>query len=246
MKAAKTFATQLAGLGFESKVISIKNNEWLAKVETSLGNFAVYTNSKGKVSIQTHFIPEGKQRDKAHWALDVINAQATVPAVDDDTWIAYTDGSAQHGQCGWSMVLFNPKGNKDYEKAGNLGPQANGQIAGEVEGAICVLQDAVSKGVKKLILRHDYEGVGKWGSGAWKNKDGDATRLKQWCQYAKLKGVEVAFQWTRGHNGDAGNERADVLASKATLAKPVKRIKNPPLKEMVKSTLKQEDLNLSL
>jgi len=29
---------------------------------------------------------------------------------------------------------------------------------------------------------------------------------------ALLRGARVSFEWVRGHNGDAGNERADVLA----------------------------------
>jgi ribonuclease HI len=228
LKAAKNLAHDLNRLGIEAKPLDVENNEWLAKVDSSLGVFSVYTNAKGKVSVLTNFITDPASKDKALWALEQIHARATIPSVDAQTWVAYTDGSAQNGQCGWSMVFFDPQGSKSYEKCGNLGPQSNGQIAGEVEGAICVIKDAVSKKISKVILRHDYEGVGKWAQGIWKNKDSDATRLKDWVRYAKNQGVHLEFQWTRGHNGDAGNERADALASKATLLQPSERIKAPP------------------
>jgi ribonuclease HI len=238
IKAAKNLVKDLGSLGIEGRAIDVKNNEWLAKVDTSLGVFSVYTNAKGKVSVLTNFITDPKNKEKALWALEQINARARVESIDSKTWIAYTDGSAQNGQCGWAMVLFDPRGTKDYEKFGNLGPQSNGQIAGEVEGAICVIRDCIDKKVKKLVLRHDYEGVGKWATGVWKNKDSDAGRLKKWAKYAKTVGLEVEFQWTRGHNGDSGNERADVLASKATFGKQTERIKDPPLKG------KEENLEL--
>lgn len=245
IKAAKTLAKDLEKLGIKAQVNEVKNNEWLAKVETDLGAFAVYTNSKGKVSVQTQFIQDQKSKDKAQWALEKITAQATIKPIDKKTWIAYTDGSAQRSQCGWACVIFNPEGKKDYEKYGNLGPQLNGQIAGEVEGAISVISDAVKKGIKNVVIRHDYEGVGRWGQGTWKNKDSDATRLKLWCQHAKEKGIDIQFQWTRGHNGDAGNERADVLASKATLSNRIQRIPNPKHFDLKIGKTKQSELNLS-
>ena len=243
IKAAQVLANQLEGLGIASKVCEVKGNPWLAKVETPLGPFAVYTNAKGRVNVMTHFIQNEAARDKACWALEKINAQATIDPIDAHTWIAYTDGSAQGGQCGWSSVLFDPSGKKDYEKCGNLGPQLNGQIAGEVEGAISAISDSISKKINKLVLRHDYEGIGNWGTGKWGNKDSDATRLKLWCKYAKEKGLKITFQWTKGHNGDAGNERADVLASKATSAKVQDRIKDPP-KAITQSMATQLDFSL--
>lgn len=241
--AAKNLSLELKKLGFSSKVVNVKNNEWLARVDSDLGVFAVYTNAKGKVSVQTHFISDKIMKERADGVLEQINARATIAPVGDRFWAAYTDGSAQHGQCGWAMVLFNNQGKKEYEKYGNLGPQPNGQIAGEVEGAICLIKDAVEKDIKRLIIRHDYEGVGKWASGIWDNKDPDASRLKRWVKYARQVGVELRFEWTKGHNGDAGNERADVLASKATLIKPSDRIIDPPVLHSKKDPL-QLDLSL--
>jgi len=227
LKAAENFALQLRQLNISASVQDIKNNEYLAKVITPLGPFALYTNNKGKVKIQTNLITKVEDRERAQWALDTICSRATIPPVGEKVWVAYTDGSAQNGQCGWSMVLFDPKGAKEYEKYGNLGPQSNGQIAGEVEGAIAVIADAVKNGVKKVLIRHDYEGIGKWATGQWRNKDADATRLKDWALFASGRGILISYEWTKGHNGDAGNERADELASKATLLKPSPRIGSP-------------------
>jgi ribonuclease HI len=235
-RAAENLAKELNSLGIDANAnaVAVENNDWLAKVVTTLGAFSVYTNAKGKVSVLTNFIKDPKNKDRALWALEQINARAKVESIDSKTWIAYTDGSAQRGECGWAMVMFGPDGCKEYEKFGNLGPQPNAQIAGEVEGAIYVIRDAVEKKMEKVVLRHDYEGVGKWASGCWRNKDHDATRLKKWAGYARDRGVEIEFQWTRGHNGDAGNERADELASKATMGERSVRVEDPLLKPKIK------------
>lgn len=226
MQAAKELAGNLKKLGYSAKVSDVANNEWNARVKTSFGVLSVYTNSKGKVSVHTNLISDKSNRDKAQWLLEQIASRASIEAVDD-SYVAYTDGSGQNSQCGWAMVLFGPDGKKSYEKFGNLGTQKNGQIAGEVEGAICAISDAIKSGFKNLLIRHDYQGVGKWGDGEWKNKDKDADRLKNWVNHANVKGLSVSFQWTRGHDGDAGNERADLLAGKATLLGPSPRILDP-------------------
>lgn len=228
LQAAKALSKKLEGFGVSAKTIGIKNNDWLAKVETGLGTLHIYTNAKGKVTIHSHHICDQKSREKLERLLEKINSQATIKPIDATTWVAYTDGSAQGGQCGWAAVVFDPSGKKHQENSGNLGPQSNGQIAGEIESAICVIRDAIAKRRKSLLIRHDYEGVGHWGRGTWKNSDADASRLKAWCRYAREKGVSVQFDWTRGHNGDAGNERADVLAGKATSFPKSPRIENPP------------------
>lgn len=228
LKASEKLVLELETLGIKATVEEVKNNDWLAKVNTPHGPLAVYTNAKGRVTIQLNLIADKSQKILAASALDKLHSRARIKPVDSKTFIAYTDGSGQAGQCGWAMVLFGPNGRKEYEKSGNLGSQPSGQIAGEVEGAICAIQDAIKNGVNKILVRHDYEGVGKWGSGVWKNKDYDATRLKRWVGYSKNKGVHVRFEWTRGHNGDAGNERADVLAGKATSLTVSDRIPDPP------------------
>jgi ribonuclease HI len=228
IKASKKLVSELGKLGVQASVQEVKNNEWLAKILTPYGPLALYTNAKGKVTVQLNFISDAKLKKEAAAVLDRLHARAMVHPIDDKTYIAYTDGSAQGGQCGWSMVLFNSTGKKEFEKYGNLGPQPNGQIAGEVEGAICAIQDALKHSLKRLLVRHDYEGVGKWGTGTWRNKDDDATRLKRWVAYSKTKGLGVSFQWTKGHNGDAGNERADFLAGQATTLPPLERLPDPP------------------
>ena len=227
LSAACELVSNLEKLGYSSQIIEVPKNEWLTRVKTSLGLYSVYANSKGKITILTNLITDKVCQDKANWILEQISARACIQAIVG-TSVAYTDGSGQNSQCGWAMVLFGPDGKKSYEKFGNLGAQKNGQIAGEVEGSICAISDGLYKGVKKLLIRHDYEGVGNWGNGVWKHRDKDAERLKRWVSYAKSKGLVLSFEWTRGHNGDAGNERADLLAGKATILRPSLRIPDPP------------------
>lgn len=159
--AATDVCRKLTALGIQANTKDIKNNEWLAKIETSAGNICVYTNSKGKVSVQTHEIKDPEQRAKMVEYLALAENQMTIPATGK--WTIYTDGSGKSGQCGWSAVFFQPDGSKAKEKSGNLGPQTNGQIAGEIEGAICAIRRAINTNTKEIIIRHDYEGIGYWG-----------------------------------------------------------------------------------
>jgi ribonuclease HI len=224
LAAAQNIGTALAQQGLQGKVVPSKN-EWLAKIETDFGPICIYTNAKRKVSIQTHEIKNPLHRALVEDHVKKTESQKSI--LPTGAWTVYTDGSAEGGQCGWSAIVFTPEGNKDCEQCGNLGPQPNNQIAGELEGAIWAIQGALTTKTKKLIIRHDYEGVGHWGRNQWKHRDPDAARLKTWVARAKAQGLTLEFEWQKGHNGDPGNERADQLAGEATKLTPTLRIPNP-------------------
>jgi len=222
--AAKAVKQKLQAAGIPSQLKPVPNNEWLAKLETELGNICVYTNSKGKVSIQTHEIKNPTQRAAADAAIEKSEEMGKIPPTGILT--AYTDGSAEGGQCGWACILFSPDGNKTEEIFGNLGPSPNQQIGGECEGAITSIQHAIST-KQNLLIRHDLQHIAKWITEEFECNDPDGARLKTWASHAKKQGVEIQFEWTKGHSGNYGNERADALAAKATKLPPTPGSPNP-------------------
>lgn len=231
LAAAETLATELKAHGLEASAADVPKNEWLAKILLPEGNLCVYANAKGKISVKTNEL-DPAAREPMEKLLDALQAKALTPTAAIQSQktgvttplVAYTDGSDQGGQCGWAAVIV---GATPREITGNLGQQPNKQIAGEVEGAIQAICHAIQCKAPTIEIRHDYQGVGHWARREWKANDPDARRLQNWCDHARENGVEIQFTWTRGHNGDPGNERADKLAGQATLVTATPRIESP-------------------
>lgn len=248
LAAAETLAAHLNQRGMNATVQDVPKNEWMSKVAMPIGNVCVYSNKKGVIRHELHELA-ADHRDRVQAAIDDLKAiqplsPTSQPALqagqggsespqagEAGHLIAFTDGSDQNSQCGWSAVICDPtRSNPDSrvaETSGNLGPQPNKQIAGEVEGAVQAIDYAIRHNAKSLVIRHDYEGVGQWAGRKWKANDPDAKRIQVWTDYAKQKGLELKFVWVRAHNGNPGNERADELAGKATRLPVTPRIPTP-------------------
>jgi len=131
--------------------------------------------------------------------------------------IAYTDGSGSEEACGFGVVFLyeDEEGyHKVYEECGNLSKHASRQIAGEIEAAIVAIKYALDNKSFSLKIVHDYTGIGRWTSGAWRAKDPDAQRLVEWHDYAVDCGLDISYTWVKGHSKDKWNEYADELATK--------------------------------
>lgn len=99
----------------------------------------------------------------------------------------------------------------------------------ELLGAIEALEMADKLGVRSVLLFLDSnyvrEGITKWVDGwtknGWKKSNGEEVNNRaQWERLLHMRdqltasGVDVKFQWVRGHNGDLGNTTADILATR--------------------------------
>ena len=87
-------------------------------------------------------------------------------------------------------------------------------VAGEILGSELAMQEAVRRGVGKLTIFHDYQGIASWCLGEWKaNKEGTIAYKRY---YDSLKGqIDISFRKVKGHSGDVWNDRADELARAA-------------------------------
>lgn len=84
-------------------------------------------------------------------------------------------------------------------------------VLGELKGAIKAMDLAVANGYKEITIFYDYEGIGKWATGAWKAKK-DLTKHYKDIYNQRSKYVKINFKKVKGHSGDAMNDEADRLS----------------------------------
>ncbi len=136
--------------------------------------------------------------------------------------IAYTDGSAlgNPGPGGYGAIVMH--GNREKELSGGFRRTTNNRM--EIMAAIEALR--ALKEPCRVTLYTDSQYLAnaiskgwaeKWRRNDWmRNKSDRALNPDLWAVLLELCRVhEVEFCWTRGHAGDAHNERCDRLAREA-------------------------------
>lgn len=83
------------------------------------------------------------------------------------------------------------------------------QIAGELEGAVKGVQYALSKGDKKVVIFHDYEGVSHHATGFWERREKSSAEYYKKMNELMSDGIEVIFVKVDSHTGDFFNELVD-------------------------------------
>ena len=142
---------------------------------------------------------------------------AAAPDTAADTAAAYVDGSYSNEtkEFAYGMVLFhNNMELRLSEKYADPVYSEMRNVAGEIKGAEKAMLYCVEKGIKNLIIYHDYEGIARWCTGEWKaNKAG--TKAYN-AFYNSLKGcLNVTFHKVKAHSGNTYNDAADKLARTA-------------------------------
>jgi len=135
--------------------------------------------------------------------------------------VIYTDGACKGnpGPGGWGALLSSGPTQKEIY-GGELGTTNNRM---ELMAVIQALEALKRPCAITLYLDSQYvlKGITEWLPG-WKAK-GWKTASKQPVKNVELwkrlddlvanGGHKIDWRWVRGHNGDAGNERADALAN---------------------------------
>lgn len=131
--------------------------------------------------------------------------------------VAFVDGSfnAKTNTAGYgAVVIMDPKcPSEQIHLSGkcNVSDVSSRNVVGEVYGAKAAISFCVEHGKQALTIFHDYEGVGKWGTGEWKAKSDIAKEYKEFCSSLVGK-IDLRFQHVKGHSGVRFNELADILA----------------------------------
>ena len=110
---------------------------------------------------------------------------------------------------GWWAQLSKMSGNgreKDKVSMRN--------VAGEIMGAISVIERAIKIGATKIVICYDYQGIEQFALGNWKRNNAYTKEYYDFIQKAKEK-IEIEFEKIKAHTGDVYNEMVDRMAKRA-------------------------------
>ena len=131
--------------------------------------------------------------------------------------IAYVDGSYKEETNEYSFgVVLLIDGKEYYFKKSfpedELSSMRN--VAGEIKGAGFIILYCLNRGINKLTIYHDYEGISKWYQNEWK---ANLFGTKKYQEFAnEVKGqIDVSFDKVKSHSNDHYNDMADRLAKEA-------------------------------
>ena len=149
-----------------------------------------------------------------------VQAQELLKEVDEDTLIAYVDGSFLKGTPSYGLVLLY----KNTEERLNgivldTSIYSMRNVAGEIEGAKQAIKIALERNFKKVKIYHDYIGIARWcvgevGKKRWKANLKGTQAYQNFYDLSKNK-IEISFVKVKAHSGDKYNEIADQLAKEA-------------------------------
>lgn len=131
--------------------------------------------------------------------------------------VAYVDGSykAETEEFAYGAVLFYNGEELEFSGA-DYNPEVKDMrnVAGELKGAMVMMNYCVKHGIKDLEIHHDYEGIARWCRGEWKTTKPGTKMYKSYYDSIRDK-LNVTFVKVKGHSGDVNNDRADKLAKSA-------------------------------
>jgi len=137
--------------------------------------------------------------------------------------IAWTDGGCRGnpGPGGWAFVVVNPRTGGALERCGGERGTTNNRM--EVQAAVEALASLKVKGLDVLIhsdsqylIKAASEWIKGWKARGWKRKEGELKNVDLLQELDHLLGVhKVRWQWVKGHSGERGNERVDLLGNQA-------------------------------
>lgn len=131
--------------------------------------------------------------------------------------VAYVDGSFKEDTNEYSFGVVLLVDGKEYHfkksfPSDELSSMRN--VAGEIKGAGFIILYCLNRGINKLTIYHDYEGISKWYENEWK---ANLYGTKKYQEFAnEVKGqIDINFVKVKSHSNDHYNDIADRLAKEA-------------------------------
>ena len=137
--------------------------------------------------------------------------------IDEDTLVAYVDGSYDHSQKRFSygMVLMHD-GKERYFAYPYIDEElaTMRNVAGEIKGSEAAMQYALDHKIPSIIIYHDYQGIASWCNGDWKANKPGTIAYRDFYREASRK-IKIQFRKVKGHSNDKYNDMVDQLAKEA-------------------------------
>lgn len=143
----------------------------------------------------------------------------------------YTDGSCHPnpGRGGWAMVVYEG-GREAHTETGHEQQTTNNRM--EFEAILAALihlngRAGIVYSDSEYCIKCITQWCKKWQRNGWrmgKNGGGGEIKNLDLIQSCLAELGKAKLQWVRGHNGNAGNERADVLARDARIGATRERV----------------------
>ena len=167
---------------------------------------------KGKKDVT--FKGFGSRKEAEEWTHKpkIKRRQKNTPFQEDVIYI-FVDGSysPKRGLSGWGWVavLNDSKIDEGNGVLGNLHGSRN--IVGELEATKRAVTWVCEKGLRQVVIVHDYAGIGNWALGFWKAKTQVA---KEYVKHVTPYLDRLIFEKCYGHSDVEWNEYADNLTRK--------------------------------
>lgn len=132
--------------------------------------------------------------------------------------IAYVDGSFDgysktYGFGGF--IIYEENGKKCVrvvQGAGNNPEMSKMRnVAGEISGAMRIVEEAFCLGLEEITLYYDYAGIENWVTGIWSCNKYETYEYSRFM-HESSKQIRIHFHKVAGHSGDTGNEIVDTIA----------------------------------
>lgn len=124
--------------------------------------------------------------------------------------LIYTDGACEGnpGPGGWAVVMPDGK----HESRGYRHTTNNRMELMAIIRAmeLAAGQKAIIHSDSQYVVNGCNQWLAGWVKSGWKN--GTVKNIDLWQKIRELKNDLFEIRWVRGHNGHAGNEKADRLA----------------------------------
>lgn len=131
--------------------------------------------------------------------------------------IAYCDGSFNANTNVYGYGVLIQVDGQSYRFSGSARDREKASmrnVAGEIDGAVRTIDEAINLGITDLTIYYDYEGVRKWCTREWKAKNQYTQAYRDYFA-RKNKKININFVHVYGHSGVDGNEEVDFIAKKA-------------------------------